>query len=140
MRLNPQRLAALAGSAGLGLICSAGLAADKEKSSRPAKRYSPITKPAFIPAAPLVVLFQGMEDGQLETKVIAKGPFGGSLLITNKTDGPLTVDMPQAFATVHVLKQFGQGGGGLGGGGFGGGGLGGGGLGGGQGGGNKKRL
>ncbi|MCR9201110.1 MAG: hypothetical protein NXI04_20920 [Planctomycetaceae bacterium] len=108
------------------------MAADKEKSSR-TKRYSPITKPIFIPAAPKVELFQGMEDGQLETKVIAKGPFGGNLLITNKTDEPITVEMPQAFATVHVLKQFGQGGGGLGGGGFGqgGGGLGGGGLGGG---------
>ena len=130
MRLNSQRLAAVAVIAGLGLLCSAGMASDKEKSSRPTKRYAPITRPAYIPAAPHVELFQGMEEGQLETKVIAKGPFGGNLLITNKTDQPITVDMPQAFATVHVLKQFG-GGGGLGGGGLGGGGLGGGGLGGG---------
>lgn len=125
MRLNSQRLAALAVIAGLGLFCSVSLAADKEKSTRRTKKYSPITKLTLIPSAEKVELFKGMEDGQLETKVIAKGPFGGSLLITNKTDLPLTVDMPQAFATVHVLKQFG-GGGGLGGGGLGGGGLGGG--------------
>lgn len=123
MRIHHRQLACLALFAGLGLLCSAS-----EAGSRPERRSSPITKPKFIPSAERVELFQGMEDGQIETKVIAKGPFGGNLLITNKTDQPLTIDMPQAFATVHVLKQLG----GLGGGGLGGGGLGGGGLGGGQ--------
>lgn len=132
MRIHHRRLACLAVFAGLGLLCNVS-----EAGSRPERRSAPITKPKFIPTAERVELFAGMEDGQIETKVIAKGPFGGSLLISNKTDQPLTIEMPQAFATVHVLKQFGAGGGQ---GGFGGGagGLGGGGLGGGQGGGGQQ--
>lgn len=130
MRIHHRRLACLALFAGLGLLCSVSQA-----GSRPERRSTPITRPRFIPTAERVELFKGMEEGQIETKVIAKGPFGGNLLITNKTDQPLTVDMPPAFTTVHVLKQFGAGGGGLGGGG---GGFGGGGLGGGQGGGGQQ--
>ena len=101
----------------------------KRERSRPQR---PITNPQFDPSAERVELFQGMEDGTLETKVIANGPEGGNLLISNTTDEPVTVEMPTSFVTVHVLKQFGQQGGGFGGGGLGGGGLGGGQQGGGQ--------
>jgi hypothetical protein len=118
-------------------------------SSFAAKKSGAITKPKFDPEAPVVKLFDGMESGQLESKLIMKNEFSGNLLIENKTDGPLTVQMPDSFVGVHVLNQFGGGlgGGGLGGGqqgggggqtaggGAGGGGLGGGGLGGAQGGG-----
>ena len=99
----------------------------KRERSKPSR---PITNPKFDASAERVELFAGMEKGTLETKVVANGPEGGSLLISNKTDEPLTVDLPKSFVTVHVLKQFGQQGGGFGGGG----GLGGGGLGGQQGG------
>ena len=107
--------------AGLGLLTSLSHAGTK--SERSSSR--PISKLSFDAAAESVEFFKGMEDGVLETKVIATGPMGGSLLITNHTDQPLTVEMPQAFVTVHVLKQFGGmggGGGGMGGGGQGGGG------------------
>lgn len=130
MRIHHQRLVLTAIIAGLGLFCSVA-----EAGSKTTKTSRAFTKPVYIETAETVDLFQGMKDGQLETKVIANGPFGGTLLISNVTDQPLTVAMPQTFATVHVLKQFGApggiggGGGGLGGGG---GGLGGGGQQGGQ--------
>jgi len=93
-------------------------------SSFAAKKSGAITKPKFDPDAPVVKLFDGMESGQLATKLIMKNEFSGNLLIENKTDGPLTVAMPDAYVGVHVLNQFG---GGLGGGGLGGGQQGGGG-------------
>lgn len=94
-------------------------------SSFAAKKSGAITKPKFDPNAPVVKLFEGMESGQLTTKLIMKNEFSGNLLIENKTDGPLTIQMPDAYVGVHVLNQFG--GGGLGGGGLGGGQQGGGG-------------
>ena len=95
------------------------------------KKHRPISRPKFDPTAEQVDFFKGVESGVFEYKVIAKGPEGGNILVTNTTDKPLSVKMPQSFVTVSVLKQFGNG---LGGGGLGGGGLGGG-LGGGAGGG-----
>ncbi len=65
-----------------------------------------ITSPKFDASAKQVELFQGLEDGTFETKVIPLGPQGGNLLIVNKTDQPLTVKMPKSFVAVHVLKQF----------------------------------
>lgn len=95
-----------------------------------------ITKPKFDPSAERVKFFQGMEEGQIETKFVPKDANGGFLLITNTTDEPVTVDFPDAFVAVQVMKQFGgMGGGGMGGGGMGGGGMGGGGQ---QGGGNQN--
>ncbi len=79
--------------------------------------------------AETVEMFQAMKDGKIDVKLIAKDSKQANILIENKTDKPLSVQLPDAFAGVQVLAQIG--GGGLGGGGFGGGGggLGGGGLG-----------
>jgi hypothetical protein len=90
------------------------------------------------PTATVVELFAGMESGEIEVKVIPKDATGGNITVKNKTDKPLTIKLPEAFAGVPVLAQgFGGGvggcpGGGLGGGaqgggnqGFGGGGMGG---------------
>jgi hypothetical protein len=91
-------------------------------------------KPAVDPSAGAAVdFFQAMSDGQVEVKFIAKSDRAARILITNKTQQPLNVQLPDAFAGVPVLAQIG---GGRGGGGFGGGGggRGGGGLGGGGGG------
>ena len=84
-----------------------------------ASKSRPITKPKLDPTAEVVSLFDGIEQQTVEVKYIAKNSKGGNLLITNKTDSPLTIEMPKAFAAVHVLKQ-------VGGGNFGGGGIGGG--------------
>lgn len=73
-----------------------------------------------------IELFQAMEDGLVEVKLIPKNSLESSISVTNKTNRPIVVDMPSAFAGVPVLAQppmggFGGGGfGGPGGGGFGG--------------------
>lgn len=74
-----------------------------------------------------VEFFKAMDDGELEVKFIAKNDHAARVLITNTTNQPLDIDMPEAFAGVPVLAQIGGGGFGGGGRGGGGGGLGGGG-------------
>ena len=68
-------------------------------------------------------LFQAIDDGLVEVKFVVRSDSKGRLVLTNKTDQPVDVQIPEAFAGVPVLKQFGGGGGG--GGGLGGGGGGG---------------
>lgn len=70
-------------------------------------------------------LFDAIDQGKVDAKFVARSAAKGRLVLTNKTDEPVNVLVPDAFAGVPVLRQFGGGGGGLGGGG--GGGLGGGG-------------
>lgn len=74
-----------------------------------------------------VELFEAARNGDIEKKFIALSDRKARLIITNKTKQPLNVQLPEAFAAVPVLAQFGGGGGGGrgGGGGFGGGGGGG---------------
>lgn len=93
-------------------------------------------KPLKIdPNAERVGLFDGMDGGLLEARMVPKNSLGGTVVIKNVSDKPLTVEMPEAMVGVQVLKQFGPGaGGGIGGGGIGGGG----GLGGGAGGGAQS--
>jgi hypothetical protein len=91
-----------------------------------------------------VELFKAMADKQIEVKYIPKNAEEARVIIKNKTNKPLNVELPEAFAGVPVLAQAGFGGAGgaggaggqVGGGGFGGaggGGAGGGGAGGGGG-------
>jgi len=81
----------------------------------------------------VVGLFEGMETGDLKVRYIPGNATKGKVLIENKTDKPITIQLPATFAGVPADFQFGGGGfggggGGQGGGGFGGGGGGGGGL------------
>jgi len=81
-------------------------------------------------------LFEAMEAGQIEAKIVPRNAAEATVLIKNLTDKPLALRMPAAFASLPVLAQGfggGMGGGGMGGGG-GGGQAGGGGMGGGGGG------
>ena len=88
-----------------------------------------------------VEMFSAMEAGQIDVKLIPKDSTQCRVLIENKTDKPLTVQLPDAFAGVPVLAQFGGDMGGMGGGGMGGGGRGGrGGGGGGMGGGGMQSM
>ncbi|MEZ6050930.1 MAG: hypothetical protein R3C02_05980 [Planctomycetaceae bacterium] len=84
-------------------------------TSEAAKTKGIIKKLTYDPAAERVDLFDGIESEALEVKMIAKNSLGGHLLIENKTDQPLTVDMPESIVGVHVLAQIGGGGGGFGG-------------------------
>jgi hypothetical protein len=52
-----------------------------------------------------VEIFSAMEAGQLEVKLIPKDARQCRLLIRNKTDKPLNVTLPDAFAGVPVLAQ-----------------------------------
>lgn len=81
----------------------------KEDKQRPV-----ITNPGFNASAERVELFQGIDNGKLATKFVPKDSSGGFILVTNRTSEPLTVELPNAFVAVQVLKQVG---GGLGGGG-----------------------
>ncbi|MCO6454085.1 MAG: hypothetical protein J5I93_02115, partial [Pirellulaceae bacterium] len=82
---------------------------------------------AAEPEARHVGLFEAIEAGDIDVKLIPQSSKGGNVVIENKTKQPLTIQLPEAFAGVPVLAQIGGIGGGLGGGGLGGGGLGGGG-------------
>ncbi|MCE9531908.1 MAG: hypothetical protein K8T89_12405 [Planctomycetes bacterium] len=99
----------------------------------------PLKKGEYNPANSSVDLFEGMQSGKLEVKMIVKDSTEGRIMIKNTSDQPLNVRLPETFAGVPVLAQFGGGGGGMGAGGGGnqgvGGGMGGGGGGGGMGGG-----
>jgi len=77
------------------------------------------TKPGvFNPDHESVELFTAVDDGQIDVKVIMKDEFQGRVFITNKTDQPLNVKLPDVVAAVPVLAQFcpcGGGGAGIGG-------------------------
>jgi hypothetical protein len=68
------------------------------------------------PDATTVDMFDGMTNGDLGVKFIPKDSTEARVLIENKTDKPLSVKLPDAFAGVPVLaQQAGQQGGGGGG-------------------------
>ncbi|MBI2825808.1 MAG: hypothetical protein HYX69_14070 [Planctomycetia bacterium] len=101
------------------LVPSVALAAERRaKAPRPG---------AFNPDNESVDLFKGIEDERLKVKIIVKDSTQANVMIENKTDKPLNVQLPPAFAGVPVLAQLGgvgRGGGGVGGAGnFGGGGA-----------------
>jgi len=54
-----------------------------------------------------VELFAAMEAGSIEAKLIPRDSTQVRLLVTNKTDRPLSVAMPATFAAVPVLAQIG---------------------------------
>jgi hypothetical protein len=90
----------------LALCLSTNLEAAK-KSIRPQK---------YNPAAEKVDdLFEAMDSGLVDVKIVAKSSKGGNVLITNNNSKPLNVKLPETFLAVQVLKQ-GALGGGLGGG------------------------
>jgi len=79
-------------------------------SKRKKKRLPPITNLKVDPKAQHVSLFDGMSGGALTVKVVAQNALYGSLYIENTSQKPLTVEMPDSFVAVQVLRQFGGGG------------------------------
>ncbi len=91
------------------------------------KARKPVMKQLkYDPSLPTSGLFEAMEAEQIGVRLVTKNEFEGHLLVENKTDAPMSIQMPEAFVGVQVLPQFGGGGGGNGGGGGTGGGGGGG--------------
>lgn len=71
---------------------------------------------ASASAEPVAVgLFEGMDGGTLEAIVIPRDSKKVTLQLKNKSDRPLTIRLPEAFAAMPVQAQFGVGGGGGGG-------------------------
>ena len=64
------------------------------------------------PSASIVELFQAIDQGDIEAKFIAKSSKKARLILKNTSDRPLRLELPEAFAGVPVLAQFGAGGGG----------------------------
>lgn len=98
------------------------------------KKSLKVSELEYDPEAEEVGLFEGMASGQLSSKMVPKSALNGTVFVTNLTDQPLTVKLPEAMIGVQKqLAQFG-GMGGMGGMGGGMGGMGMGGMGGGMGG------
>jgi hypothetical protein len=57
-----------------------------------------------------VELFSAMEKGQIDVKLLPKDSTQCRIFITNKTDKPLSIKLPEAFAGVPVLAQAAGGG------------------------------
>lgn len=68
----------------------------------------PIRKLSYDESAPVVALFDGIDDGQLQVKVSPKSAQESTVSIKNLTDAPLTVALPKAAVGVHILPQFQQ--------------------------------
>src|SRR5437660_1129482 len=66
----------------------------------------PIKKLSHDPGVPAVDLFDAIEEGSVETTVIAKSANEASLFVTNKSDAAVSVQLPKALVAVQVLKQF----------------------------------
>ena len=96
-------------------------------ASLTAAKQAPIKKPKYDPSAPVIDLFEGIEQGSIEATLIPKSSLEGNVFVENKTNKPITVKFPKAVAAAQVLKQgFGGGRGGAAGAGGGMGGMGGG--------------
>ena len=155
MARRPIALLFACGLTSLAMLVAATLPIELSAASKVAKK--PIKNPKFDPSAEQVDLFEAMDAKQISVRLIPKDAKGGTVLIENKTDKPLTVKVPDAVAGISIHAQMGGGmmggmggggmggmggggmggggnqamGGGMGGGGMGGGGMGGGGMGGG---------
>jgi hypothetical protein len=91
-------------------LCAAALVT---ASLAGATKQRPLKKLSYDPSAPVVELFDGMEQGSIAATMIPKSSLEGNVFIENKTDKPITVKFPKAVAAAQVLKQgFGGGGGG----------------------------
>jgi len=78
-----------------------------------AERQRKLKPGEYNPADATVEMFAAIDAGDIQVKLIPKDATQSRVLITNKTDRPLNVKLPDAFAGVPVLAQaFGGAGGG----------------------------
>jgi hypothetical protein len=98
---------------GLALAVVIALPLASSKAAPGGKSRDAVKSPDKVAATDKkqVDLFDAMKSGDIDVKFIAKNSREGQLLVTNKTDQPLTVKLPDAFAAVPVLAQAAGGGG-----------------------------
>jgi hypothetical protein len=77
----------------------------------PASANSSSAPPAVASSAGGVDMFQAVHDGDLGVQFIPHNSREATLILTNNTDQPLNVHLPEAFAATPVLAQLGQQGG-----------------------------
>jgi hypothetical protein len=63
-------------------------------------------KPLRLPAGEPIGLFDAANSGQIEAKFIPENAAKGTLVVTNKSAKPLTIQLPEAFAGIPVQAQF----------------------------------
>jgi len=83
------------------LISALALAADRRGRAPKLGEFNPDHK--------TVEMFDAIDKGQIEVKLIPKDSRQSQVLVENKTDKPLNVKLPEAFAGVPVLAQAGAG-------------------------------
>lgn len=87
-------------------LVATSAAATKQRGAR-----QPIKRLTYNSSLPAFDLFDAIEAGTVETTVIARNSNEANLFVTNKTDLPVSVQVPKAVVAVQVLKQvFPQGG------------------------------
>ena len=113
--LTRWRLWTLVRALAISLVAS-GISADSKKETK--KRV--VTPVKLNESLEHLDVFEGIEKGVLDVKMIPNDAMGGNVLVENKGDKPINVDFPAAFVGKQILKQGfgGQQGGGGGGGGF----------------------
>ncbi|NLE36613.1 MAG: hypothetical protein GX621_01150 [Pirellulaceae bacterium] len=80
------------------LLPGLALAADRQRKLKAGE---------YNPADETVEMFQAMQAGDIEVKLIPKDSTEARVFIENKTKRPLNVKLPDAFAGVPVLAQIG---------------------------------
>jgi len=63
------------------------------------------------PSVPAIELFAAKTAGEIDVKLIPQDSTTGTVVFSNRTDRPLTIRLPDAFAGVPVLAQAPNGGG-----------------------------
>ena len=90
----------------IGIVLTLGWTIVEPAGGAPKK--SIITTLKLHPDAPQVELFSGIKNHKLATRVYPISAYNSSVFITNLTQQPLTVKVPQVVSSVHVLAQVGQ--------------------------------
>ena len=68
-------------------------------------REARLPSEANASSAPIPDLFAAMAAGDIEAKLIPQSSKTGTVIVTNATNKPLTIKLPDAFAGVPVLAQ-----------------------------------
>lgn len=90
----------------------------KQKRNRAEERRMNTVAKSMVPSKGFnpVDMFAAMESGDIDVLIKAKDNANANIIVTNKTDKPLAIQMPEAFSAVPILKQGGLGAPGAGGG------------------------
>jgi hypothetical protein len=88
------------------LGCVAAVAILITAGSSPAATHHAADKHKAAAKYPAIDLFDGIQAGKLQVRYIPKNVSEAQMWITNKSDAPLSVKVPEAFAAVPVLAQM----------------------------------